>query len=162
MASEATTRTCNSCKYAALPGGSSPCSECVYDEHKPKWTPMVEFKVPTPAIEVTSEVILENKALTYDDGKAPLALLPWTLIDEMALVQGYGAAKYGDAHNYRKGMEVTRNLSCALRHIRKFLRGEDNDPESGKSHLAHAACRLGYVLENMADGVAIDDRYKRD
>lgn len=101
------------------------------------------------------------KALTYDEGKAPLAWLPWAAIDEMALVQAYGEAKYKDFNNYRKGMEVTRNLSCALRHIRDFMNGHDLDEESGRSHLAHAMCRLGFVLQNLADGVEIDDRYKR-
>lgn len=78
------------------------------------------------------------------------------------MVQAYGAAKYGTTHNYRKGMEISRNLSCSLRHIYDYLDGVDFDRESGRNHLAHAACRLMFVLQNIHDGTAIDDRYKKD
>lgn len=108
----------------------------------------------------TLEVPLNGAALTYDDGKAPLSVLPWAALDEMAFVQAYGHAKYKDFYNYRKGMEVSRNLSCALRHIRDYMSGIDLDAESGRSHLAHALTRIAFVLQNMKDGTAIDDRYK--
>ena len=101
------------------------------------------------------------KAKTYDDGKPPLSWLPWKALDEVAMVQAYGHAKYNDFNNFRKGMEVSRNLSCAIRHIRAYMNGETNDPESHRNHLAHATCRLLFVLENIADGTAIDDRYKQ-
>lgn len=102
-----------------------------------------------------------NKAKTFDDGKAPLSMVPWAGVRSMALVQAYGHKKYGDYNNYRKGMEISRNLSCAIRHISAFMDGEDLDPESKESHLGHAMCRLAFVLQNLADGVAIDDRYKK-
>lgn len=103
----------------------------------------------------------ETKAKTYDNGKAPLAMLPWAGLREVAAVQQYGADKYGAFHNYRKGMEVSRNLSCAMRHIADFMDGRDLDAESGRSHLGHAACRILFVLQNLADGTAIDDRYAK-
>lgn len=111
-----------------------------------------------PADPVTGETL---KAKTYDDGKPPLAWLPWDGIKEVALVQAYGHSKYKDFNNYRKGMEVSRNLSCAMRHIGAYMEGEDMDPESKRSHLAHAACRILFVLQNLHDKKAIDDRYKR-
>jgi hypothetical protein len=101
---------------------------------------------------------MTDKALTYDTDKAPLARLPWKALTEMAQVMEYGNKKYGNYDNYRKGLEISRNLSCAMRHIAAFMEGEDLDPESGRSHLGHAMCRLSYVLQNQADGVAIDDR----
>lgn len=100
------------------------------------------------------------KAKTYDDGKPPLAYLPWAGIDEVAMVQEYGKRKYGEFYNYRKGLEVGRNLSCAIRHIRAYMEGEDNDRESGRSHLAHAACRILFTLQNIHDQTHIDDRFK--
>ena len=100
------------------------------------------------------------KAKTYDEGKLPLAWLPWAAIDELSKVQQYGHEKYKDFNNYRKGMEVSRNLSCALRHIRDYLEGHDVDAESGHSPLAHAMCRIAFVLQNLKEGTAIDDRYK--
>lgn len=101
-----------------------------------------------------------GKALTYDAGKEPLSWLPWAAIDELSRVQQYGHAKYLDFNNYRKGMEVSRNLSCALRHIRDYLNGHDVDHESQLNPLGHALCRIAFVLQNLHDGTAIDDRFK--
>jgi hypothetical protein len=117
-------------------------------------TPLNQFLVGnlTPSTE---------KAATYDDGKLPLAWLPWDAVRAMNEVQQYGHQKYKDFNNYRKGMEVSRNLSCALRHISEYLDGIDLDYESGKNHLAHAMCRVAFVLQNIHDGTAIDDRYKK-
>lgn len=100
----------------------------------------------------------KGKALTDDGGKPPIANVPYALITEVAEVMEYGHEKYGDYNNYKKGMEITRNLSCALRHIYKFRNGEDLDPESNRNHIAHAAARLGFVLDNLQSGKAIDDR----
>ena len=101
----------------------------------------------------------QNKALTYDGGKPPLALLPWQAIRMVAMVQDYGRRKYKNSDNFRKGLEARRNASCALRHIASWLDREDLDKESGENHLAHAACRLLFILENISDGKLIDDRY---
>lgn len=99
------------------------------------------------------------KAKTYDDGKPPLAHLPWDALREVALVQAYGHSKYKDYSNYRKGMEGSRNISCAMRHLASYMEGQTLDTESHRSHLAHAACRILFVLQNEADGTLIDDRY---
>jgi len=101
------------------------------------------------------------KAKTYDDGKLPLSWLPWAAINDLSAVQQYGHKKYKDFNNYRKGMEVSRNLSCALRHIADYLEGRDQDAESGLNPLSHAMCRVAFVLQNIHDGTAIDDRYKK-
>jgi len=103
-----------------------------------------------------------TKAATYDEGKEPLAHLPWAAIDELSKVQAYGYFKYKDFNNYRKGLEVSRNISCALRHIRDYMNGRDQDYESSLHPLAHAICRIAFILQNLKDGVAIDDRYKAE
>jgi hypothetical protein len=54
-----------------------------------------------------------EQAKTYDDGKPPLAHLPWNALRQVAAVQEYGHKKYGDFYNYKKGMSVMRHLSCA-------------------------------------------------
>lgn len=88
-------------------------------------------------------------------------MLPSEGMRAVARVQAYGHKKYGDFHNFRKGMEVSRQCSCSMRHIMAFMDGEDLDPESMESHIAHAACRLMFLLQNLKDGKAIDDRFKK-
>lgn len=104
----------------------------------------------------------ETKAKTDDEGKPAIAHLPYAALEGMAKVQAYGAKKYGDFYNYRKGMEACRNLSCALRHIYKWIGGENNDEESGESHLFHAMVRISFVVQNEKDGTMIDDRYSKE
>lgn len=101
-----------------------------------------------------------TKAKTYDDGKPPLAYLPPEGMRAVARVQQYGHIKYGSFWNYRQGLEIGRNASCAMRHIMAVMDGEDLDPESGEHHFAHACARLMFALQNIKDGTVIDDRYK--
>lgn len=114
-----------------------------------------------PEQRLVIDMIEQLKAKTYDDGKPPLANLPPAGIAAVAQVQAYGHRKYKDFNNYRKGMEASRQASCAMRHIMAYMNGEDKDSESGESHLAHAACRLLFMLQNLEDKVLIDDRYKK-
>lgn len=100
------------------------------------------------------------KALTHDTDKPPLATLPWKALREVAMAQAYGAHKYSP-NNWRKGLEVTRNASCAIRHIADYLDGRDLDDESKRHALAHAACRVLFMLENILENTAIDDRFKK-
>lgn len=94
----------------------------------------------------------------HDGGKTPLHLLPpdsmWAIADVLA----FGQKKY-DSWNWYGGIKWSRLFSACLRHLWQWWRGEDKDPESGLSHLAHAGCclmfLLQFVLENRAE---LDDR----
>lgn len=99
--------------------------------------------------------------IKHDAGKAPMHLLPYQPLKEIAEVMGYGASKY-PAHNFRKGTDWSRYLSAAMRHLHAFNDGEDKDPESGLSHLAHAACCIIFLLQYERDFPHLDDRYKMD
>jgi hypothetical protein len=98
-------------------------------------------------------------ALKFDDGKLPLHLLSTEAMNQTAAVLQFGADKYA-AHNWRKGFVWSRPLSAAMRHITAFNAGEDKDPESGLSHLAHAACCIMFLLEFEKTHKELDDRYK--
>jgi hypothetical protein len=98
-------------------------------------------------------------ALKFDGGKLPLHLLSTEAINQTAAVLAFGAQKYAE-HNWRKGFVWSRPLSAAMRHITAFNDGEDKDPESGLSHLAHAACCIMFLLEFEKTSKHLDDRYK--
>ena len=80
-------------------------------------------------------------------------------MNQTAAVLAFGAEKYAE-HNWRKGFVWSRPLSAAMRHITAFNAGEDKDPESGLSHLAHAACCIMFLLEFEKTRKELDDRYK--
>jgi len=46
-----------------------------------------------------------------------------------------------------------------MRHIAAYNEHENKDPESGLSHLAHAACCLLFLLEYEDTHPELDDRY---
>jgi hypothetical protein len=98
-------------------------------------------------------------ALKFDGSKLPLHLLSTEAMNQTAAVLAFGAEKYA-AHNWRKGFVWSRPLSAAMRHITAFNAGEDKDPESGLSHLAHAACCIMFLLEFEKTHKELDDRYK--
>ena len=98
-------------------------------------------------------------AVKHDSEKPPLALLSTYALTETARVLEYGAAEYG-ADNWRSSFAYRRLLSAALRHLFAFSDGEDDDPESGLSHLAHALCMVSFLLENTQTHPELDDRYK--
>lgn len=96
----------------------------------------------------------------FDHGKPPISLIPTLPLMEVAKVMGHGANKYG-AYNWRGGLEYSRYLSAAMRHILAFQEGENTDPESHQHHLAHAICSLMFVIEWQATQTGEDDRYKK-
>lgn len=94
----------------------------------------------------------------FDGDKPRMDLLDPYAIEQLSRVLTFGARKYA-AHNWRKGIRKSRLLAAALRHLFAYLRGEDQDPESGLSHAAHAMCCCMFLLglEHRAD---LDDRWK--
>lgn len=99
--------------------------------------------------------------IKHDQGKAPISLIPVEAITGEAEVFAFGAQKYG-RHNFRKGMDHSRVLDAALRHILAIVNGEDTDPESGKPHWAHARCCLAMYAFYQQRGVGNDDRFKSE
>ena len=94
----------------------------------------------------------------FDDGKARMDLLDSEWIEGVAHVLRHGAGRYG-AQNWRRGLKHSRTLGAALRHIFAYLRGEDNDKETGMSHVYHASCELMFAC-GMSSKPEMDDRYK--
>lgn len=98
-----------------------------------------------------------GNAMKFDGGKPRMSLIERCFIEGVARVLTFGAKKYA-ARNYRNGALVSRYLDAALRHLVAFGDGENNDIESGESHLHHAACCLmmaDWMHRNRPD---LDDR----
>lgn len=94
----------------------------------------------------------------HDSGKTDLSLVPIAALEQEALGFMLGERKYG-RYNYLKGMEASRLVAAALRHIHAWNAGEELDPESGASHLGHARCCLAMILDCQKAGTLKDNRY---
>lgn len=106
-----------------------------------------------------NEQINLQSGIKHDNGKIDLSLLTRASLEAEASALMFGAEKYG-RHNFREGFDNVRLLAAAMRHIVAYNDGEDNDLESGLSHLNHAKACLGMLITNIADGKSVDKRYK--
>lgn len=91
--------------------------------------------------------------------KPRLELVPYAAVSEIAEVLTFGAAKY-DANNWCRGARWGRYFAALLRHLFAWWSGEEKDPETGKSHLAHAGCCLFFLMEYQRNNWGTDDRFK--
>jgi hypothetical protein len=96
--------------------------------------------------------------IKLDGDKPRTDLLPPDVILQVSAVFTYGANKYGD-RNWEKGGRWGRWMAAALRHCFAWLAGEDNDPESGLPHLAHALCSLMMLFGMQLRRAGEDDRH---
>lgn len=107
--------------------------------------------------------------MKYDENKTPFSLLPPEALDDVTRVFGHGAKKYGP-YNWRKDLHETtfsRTYSSIQRHLNAYWQREDDDPESGLPHLAHAASQIMILMTQHKFAPKMDDRwsdemYKKD
>lgn len=100
---------------------------------------------------------MSDKAIKHDDGKPDMTMLSTEMLELVSRVRMFGAKKYA-RNQWKKGFKTTRSLAAALRHIFAYLGGEDNDPESGLSHLGHAICSLEHEVYRSKHHPTMDDR----
>ncbi len=97
--------------------------------------------------------------IKHDKGKPRLELLSNIWLRGVGFVLAKGAETYAP-HNWREGLELSRTLGAALRHILAFQDGEDLDHETGLNHLDHASCELMFARELFERRKDLDDRWK--
>lgn len=111
-----------------------------------------------PLIEATKQAAGGAK---FDSGKPGMDMVPYDGIVEVAKVLDFGAKKYAPG-NWSKGIELSRLLAAAERHIGEFKEGRDVDPESGLGHLGHAACNLLFAIWMMKHRPEMDNRWIKE
>jgi hypothetical protein len=81
-----------------------------------------------------------------DQDKARWDLLPWDAAEQVVEVLTFGARKYAP-DNWRHVPEPqNRYFAAAMRHLVAWRNGQQDDPETGLPHLAHATCCLMFLL----------------
>lgn len=119
---------------------------------------VIESEAPQQPTETISVIeYAPEKGVKFDSGKAKLSMIPRPSLEAISEVFQYGANKYGK-NNYRKGMQYSRLIDAAMRHLVAFADREDTDSESGLSHLAHCATNLCMLIEYTKKGIGEDDR----
>ncbi len=90
--------------------------------------------------------------------KPRLDLIPSAPLFRAGEVLAFGAKKY-KPHNWRLGLSWLETYGSLQRHLAAWLDGEDDDPESGYHHLAHAVCQMLFLAEFVFRGTGTDDRF---
>lgn len=132
-------------------------------------------KTNRPAVESEEGGRVQGRELTqasaaggtkYSANKPPFHLVNRTAIIRESEVLGWAATEkprpdggfgYG-TWNWAKGLSWSDTARAAISHLRAWLERDELDAESGKSHIAHARCCTGFLLEFEEFGTGIDDR----
>lgn len=100
----------------------------------------------------------KSGGVKYDSNKPMVDLIPAEVIFGLGEVLTFGAKKYQKA-NWAKGINHSRLIAAALRHLYKFSNGQDLDDESGLSHIDHAMCNLAFLKWMHTNRKDLDDRW---
>lgn len=90
-------------------------------------------------------------------------LIPVAPLEEVAKVYGSGAAKYSE-RNWERGYEWSKSYASLQRHLNAFWDGEsydygtDEEPGTGRHHLANAIFHVMALMEFELTSKGLDDR----
>ena len=115
-----------------------------------KWE-LVEL--PKPSISET----LDPKE-KWSSKKLPVGLInPLVTLEEAHLMR-IGAYKYGEFNYVGSTVFAMTYVHAMERHLKLWAGGEDNDPDSGVSHLAAIRASCAILRTQQINGDMIDDR----
>ncbi len=141
----------------ALPERPKKPKRLVYD--MPEMLPEVQYAEGLITKDQLEAIHPKSEAIKHDDGKPRMSLISPVASFKIAQVMSDGEKVYS-SHNWRNGFAWSRITDAALRHIEIWNAGMDNDPDSGRSNLAHAAACIMMLLEFENTKPEMDDRYK--
>ena len=117
--------------------------------HKERWNEVVASAFSQAGFLQIGKPTGDN--LKLDDGKYRLDLLDPISLQGTASVLSFGAEKYSP-DGWRAGIEYRRIYAALMRHMMAWWNGEDLDPETGLSHIHHAACNIMFLQNYIETG----------
>ena len=87
----------------------------------------------------------EKIGLKFDNDKLLYSLIPPETTKALAEVLTFGAKKYAPGNWAKVENGEERYLNALFRHLEAYRSGEDLDPESNFSHLAHCMCNIAFI-----------------
>lgn len=117
--------------------------------------------VPSPHERTPNETKPTNPKDAIGSDKLPLHLWPTTatILGSLGLLDGM--LKYGRTNWRDAGVRASIYYDAARRHLDAWFEGEDEDPDSGLPHLAHALACLAILVDARAANRLTDDRMYR-
>lgn len=122
-------------------------------------------------MDLTSRPTVAREGGLHRDGDKPrlVDMIPPELLLECGRIfaqnnaprSGYPDGKYPDIQgrpNFRGGIQTTKLLDSALRHLLALATGENTDPDSGYDHAAHLLCNLAMFWWTREHRPDLDNR----
>lgn len=129
-------------------------------------TPSYALKVAPSAVPpstCTLTIVTTQGSLeVYSAPAATMDSAFWTTVWQ-GLSEHFGILRPQNAtgeRNWERGMAWSRPFGALMRHMWAWWGGEDNDPETGYSHLSHALCCVVFLSVYRRRGIGADDRHK--
>ena len=144
-------KSCDGCFYMNQEKQQEPCYNC---HSYCNWvTKDFLQSVPDTPVSKFADVQFDRwsakdttAGVKFDQDKPQWTLVPFKAFDEVVKVLTIGARKYAP-DNWKKVPNARqRYIDAAFRHMSAYAGGEKLDAETGKNHLAHAACCLLFLL----------------
>lgn len=126
-----------------------------------QWYSDCHMRTATIDLDTTRIHLQENAAVKSDHSKPDMSLIPRAAKVGIALAMMDGEKKYG-RYNYLEGMDWSRLIGAADRHLSAFNDGEDDASDSKLNHLYHAAANLCMLIEYHEKGIGNDNRNKKN
>ena len=128
-----------------------------FNKGKLKWS-LVSWKALEPMVRVLMYGAHKYTTFIKDDGSTPN---PVKITGEQISPEEAKDLEVvsSGANNWKGGLKYTEVCESLQRHLNAFLEGEDNDNESGISHVGHILCNamfLSYMTQLRTD---LDDRF---
>ena len=111
-----------------------------------KFEDTLNKNIKRPSVKESQEATTGGRK--FDGGKLQYGLLPPLALKATVEILTFGAEKY-EPDNWKHVPDSKRRYFDALqRHLWAWKEGEQNDPETGKNHLAHASCCVMFLFEH--------------
>lgn len=137
------------------PGLTFPLSDC-----SPEVVQQLAATGVIPADMAPPVDVVNPKELAGSKKPAIWSVMPRWVALAVGRVMSVGAAKYGK-FNYRESAIAASTYEDAIeRHASLWFDGEDNDPETGVSHLASVIASCLLLMDAQRTGKLHDDRQK--
>ena len=152
-------KNCDTCFYEEAPFEQGPCFHCKdTPTGNSKWVAVDFLKdVPDDTDSLEGHQVMDQmiahlerikpkQGVKYDSDKPKWSLIPFRSLNEVVDVLTFGAKKYA-ADNWKYVPQAReRYIDAAYRHLADWNTISRLDPETNKSHLAHAICCLLFLL----------------
>lgn len=134
--------SCVNCKWFYTDHHLEPCCLCVVNDiinnHDCYFN---AEKIDSSPVDLSINAVKDKK------GKPRMSLILPHAAEALVRIREYGLKKYPDANNWRK-VDKADWCDALMRHLMKYLDGEEIDDESGYPHLWHALANLSYMIES--------------